>query len=158
MKRRILTGAVILAVAACGKDDGTGPADEVSFPALAAATTSLFCIRGTAIPPSSRTGTITQDDCDDGASFFDTWRVRVKSSGSVTFTVSSQFDSYLVLRRIDSLSDPAFSSVLLAYDNDSADGQDAQLTYSLQPDTEYWIAVSGYDYTGTGPYSLNISQ
>jgi hypothetical protein len=76
----------------------------------------------------------------------------------VTFTVSSAFDSFLVLIRIDDLSDIPGSAVLLASDDDSAGNLDAQLSYTLEPDTEYLILISGLDDTETGSYSLAITR
>ena len=153
MKRLFLPG-MILTLLACGDDNGTGPSNEVSFPTIAPTYLSSVCIRGTAVPTTSKSGSITDDDCDSGGvvGYFETYRVRVASSGNVTFTVSSTFDSVLALARIGDTSDPVNTMVELAGDDDSAGNLDAELTYMLQPNTEYWVLVAGYDYSETGSY------
>lgn len=32
----------------------------------------------------------------------------------------------------------------------------ALVTVTLQPNTDYFVSISGYDYHETGPYSLDI--
>jgi hypothetical protein len=151
----------VFGVLACGGDNGTGPNDEtgVTFPAIDPALAALVCIRGQAVPPTSKTGTITDDDChttivDDG--YWETWRVRVPSATSVTFTVDSGFDSWLELARVGDVNDPVNTLTFLAQDDDSGPGLDAMLTHSLQANTEYIISVSGYDDSETGSYTLHM--
>jgi hypothetical protein len=90
----------------------------------------------------------------DPGGLFEGWRVRVTSPTTVTFEVSSDFDSFLDLYRIPNLSD-ATSAVFLDFDDDSGSGFDARLTADLQADTEYWVFVSGFDGSEAGSYSLS---
>ncbi|HJS41950.1 MAG TPA: hypothetical protein VJ755_00635 [Gemmatimonadales bacterium] len=84
--------------------------------------------------------------------------MRVASSTAVTFTMTSDFDSYLALVRIDDVNDPQGSDVLLAEDDDSAGNLDARLSFTLEPDTEYFIFVTAIDVTETGNYSLAMTS
>jgi hypothetical protein len=158
--KRFTVFALFLSAVGCG-DDGSGPDEtEVTFPTIDQQVMDEFCVRGTAIPPTSKSGTITVDDCsfgeDDG--YYDFYRIRVQSSGEVTFTVSSVFDSWLDLVRIGDPNDPMNTATFLAQDDDSAGDLDAELTYNLLTNTEYWVAVSGFDDSETGTYTLAISQ
>ena len=162
MRTRSLTllAASIALALSCGDDNGTG-SGNVTFPTIPPSTLSAYCIRGQAIPPETVSGGISTGDChtaitNDG--YFEGFRVRVGSSGAVTFTVTSNFDSWLELIRIDNLNDVAGSAVLLDDDDDSGVGFDALLTFTLQPNTEYVIFVSGYDDSETGTYSLAITR
>ncbi|HEV8509649.1 MAG TPA: hypothetical protein VGQ48_04260 [Gemmatimonadales bacterium] len=149
----------LIATFACGGDKSTGPGG-VSFPSIPQATLNQYCIRGQAVPPQTKSGSIATSDCHDaaGSPYYEIYRVRVGSSDTVTFRVSSSFDSYLYLIRIDNLSDIEGSAVLLASDDDSAGNLDAMLSYTLQPNTEYFILISGLDDTETGSYSLAITR
>jgi hypothetical protein len=146
---------------ACGEDNITnGDTDQVTFPTIDPNIIALFCIRGTAVPPRSVSGSVSPDDChsgevDDG--YWETWRVRVASTASVTFTVSSQFDSWLTLIRVDDLNDIVNSTYILDEDDDSAGNFQAQIVYTLQPNTEYIVSVSGYDDSEGGSYTLQMS-
>jgi hypothetical protein len=151
--------AASLLIAACG-GDSTGP-EGVQFPDIAASEIALYCIRGEAVPSTSVNGSITSGDChtgitDDG--YWESWHVRVASSGSVTFSASSSFDNYLELIRVDDVNDIENSSVLIAFDDDSGTDLNATITATLQVDTDYAIIVSGYDDSETGSYTLAMTQ
>lgn len=152
-----LFAALLAPLAACG-GDSTGP-DSVSFPTISQSTLDANCIRGTAAPPASVSGSISNADCPvsgtlvgavDG--FWEGWRVRVNSATTVTFAVTSSFDSFLDLFVIN-VSSPALNNLRI-FDDDSGAGLDALFTFTLQPDTEYWIMVSGFDATDTGSFTL----
>jgi hypothetical protein len=158
--KRFTLLALLASVLACG-DNGSGPEeDEVSFPTIDQQVIDEFCIRGTAIPPASKSGTITVGDCsfgeDDG--YYDFYRIRVESDGEVTFAINSDFDSWLDLIRVGDPNDPENTSAFLASDDDSAGNLDAALTYNLLTNTEYWVGVSGFDDSETGSYTLNITR
>jgi hypothetical protein len=158
--KRLTLLALLSSAIACG-DSGSGPDEfEVTFPTIDQQLIDEFCIRGTAVPPTSKSGNISVDDCNYGGDegYYDFYRVRVQASGEVTFTVNSVFDSWLDLIRIGSLTDPVNTSTLLASDDDSAGDLDAELTYTLLVATEYWLAVSGLDDSETGSYTVTISQ
>ena len=167
---RSLSYLVILTAVACGKDDVTGPG-EVEFPTISQSALDGSCIRGTVVLLTSVSGTISTTDCltdltPVGApipvgtepGFFEGWRVRVATSTAVTFSVTSQFDTFLDLFRIDDLSSPVLTfNNLLAFNDDGGAGFDALLTYPLQPNTEYWIMISGFSADELGDYSLALS-
>lgn len=155
----MLVAATTIAALACGDDGGTEPGG-VTFPNVPQATLDAYCIRGQGIPPATVSGAITTSDCHDapGDGYYEGFRVRVGSSGAVTFAVASSFDSWLELFRIDDLNNIEGSAVLLAEDDDSGGNLQARLTFTLQPNTEYVIFVSGFDDFETGPYSLAMTR
>lgn len=161
---RLATLVLTAMLAGCG-DDGTGPENgDVEFPALDAAVTAEFCVRGTAEPTMFVSGELTMADCPTvfpvGFApdlFYETWRVKVASNRTVTFEVTSGFDSYLDLFRVTNLSAPGLSlDNLVDFDDDSGDGSDALISANLLANVEYWVMVSGYEPTDEGPYTLEI--
>lgn len=157
-------------LAACG-DSGTGPGGDVQFPSLSADVISTFCVRGSLVAPDVASSVISNGDCrtdvtlgvfDEPAgaqagAFFETWRVRVASRRTLTFEVSSGFDSFLDLYRLSTATDPS-SAVLLAFDDDGGQNLNARLQFTLEPSTEYWVIVSGFDETETGSYTLSVGS
>ena len=142
---------------ACGSD-ATGP----TLDSISASDIALYCIRGEGVAPTSLSGSIGTSDCNDGFNdgYYESWMVTVGSSGVVTFAVTSGFDSYLELLQIGNLSDIANTTSFLEEDDDNgigANSLDARLSYSLQPNTNYAIIVSGYDDSEQGPYTLAIT-
>lgn len=153
---------VAFVVLSCGGDIVTDPdrTGSVTFPTMDPAVLAAVCIMGQAVPPQTVSGTVTDDDCHTGIAndgYFEGWRVRVAAQASVTFAVTSSFDSWLELYEIRNLSDPANSAVLLNEDDDSNGNLDARITWTLQPNTEYVIFISGYDDAARGSYSLSIN-
>ncbi|HET7040050.1 MAG TPA: hypothetical protein VFH97_09180 [Gemmatimonadales bacterium] len=132
-----------------------GPGDEIVFPTIDADILLEFCIRGE-VPvtaTTSRSGSVSTSDCtagfDDG--YWEGWRVRVAEAGSYTIEVSSDFDSWLTVWRLNDVNNVDDATVdLLGEDDDSAGNLDAMLTVSLQPNTEYVVFVSGYDQSQVG--------
>ncbi|MDH3225373.1 MAG: hypothetical protein OEO23_16750 [Gemmatimonadota bacterium] len=161
---RARTSALVIAVigAAAYGDSGTGPGLTEGFPNIDQAILSGFCIRGTAPPPAIRPGIIGTNDCPTegtlvgtGDGYWEGWRVRVSDVTTVTFTVDSEFDSFLDLFQIN-VANPVLNS-LIAFDDDGTGSLDAQLEWTLQPDTEYWILVSGFEALDLGSYTLDIT-
>ena len=154
--------AMVVGTLACGSDDVTGP-DDVTFPTISQSALDAACIRGTAAPTTTVNGSISDTDCLNGTTlvgagpngYFEGWRVRVATAASVTFTVDSNYDSFLDLFLIDDLGSAGLMN-LLDFDDDGGPGDDAELTASLAPDTEYWIMVSGFEAIDVGQYSLDI--
>lgn len=154
---------VFMGGAACG-DSGTGvPADN--FPAIDPAFLQTYCVRGTAPPPAIRAGSLGTLDCSttgtavgfNADSYYETWRVRVTEAREVTFSLDSDFDTVLDLFQV-SVSNPALSfNEFLAVDDDSGVNLNAELVFNLVPDTEYWIAVSGFEATDVGNYTLSVN-
>jgi hypothetical protein len=158
--RKLLWAAALAAIVACSKDS-TGPAG-VTFPTLDAQLVTLLCIRGDKTVGQTATGSIASTDCDGAdlssswTAYYDGWRVRVASNRNVTFQTSTSFDSYLTVVRIDSWSGTSLSATVLGTDDDSAGNLDARLTVALEAGKDYIVAVSGFDYTEVGTYTLTI--
>ena len=101
--------AATLAVGfACGDDDPTGPG-SVTFPDWPATIITGFCVRGTAVVGDTKSGTLSDTDCDvadidpSDVGYFEVWRVRVASARDVTFDASSTFDNVLVVLRVNAV-------------------------------------------------------
>jgi hypothetical protein len=144
----------------CGSDS-TGP-EGLQFPPISATEMAQYCVRGNAAAPGSLNGSITTSDCNDGGDdgYWESWHIRTGSSGVMTFAVTSDFDSWLELLRLDNLDDITNSAVFLTLDDDGGLGSnpyDARLTYALQPNTSYAIIVSGFDDAEQGTYTLDMT-
>lgn len=149
-----LSLALLIVLAACGKDS-TGP--SVTFPPLPSDLLAGFCVQGPARVGETKSGSVTASDCDAGDSFYEVWRVRVAAATSVTFDASSGFDNYLTVVRLNSYTSTSANFTMMGENDDrSSTNYNALVTVTLQPETDYFVAVSGYDYTQTGSYSLRI--
>jgi hypothetical protein len=144
-------------VAACG-DDG------ITFPELPAALLNEFCNRGTATVGETVSGTVADSDCDAAdvnpadEGYYEIWRIRVAETTSVTFDANSAFDNYLTVLRLDSFTSTSAELTPVGQndDRDFPDDLNALVTVTLQPDTDYFLAVAGYDYTEVGSYTVEI--
>lgn len=161
---RLLTSALLVAVAACG-DDGTGPPDGVDFPFLGAAVRAEFCIRGQMVPTDEENESLQDTDCptvfpvgQGPDRFYETWRVRVPSPATVTIFTESNFDTFLDVFEIDPANPVLGLDNLVAFNNDGPDGPDARLTVTLDPGVEYWVMVSGFEADAFGPYTLRVTD
>lgn len=161
--RRALVAALTLPLILVGCGDATGPGVDVDFPAIAPADLAQYCIRGQAVPPVTRSGSVTVTDCQGGgdpfygqSGYYDAFHVRVANTAAVTFTVDSDFDSWLDLLLVGDVSDIASTLTLLDSDDDTAPGLDAEITHVLSPDTDYFLRVSGLDDTETGSYTVRM--
>jgi hypothetical protein len=155
--------ALLLVVAGAGcKDNNNGNNNPVgpggvSFPDLPSAVLSEFCYRGNALVGQTKSGTLSSSDCDAGDSYYEIWRVRVASATSVTFDLNSVFDNWLTIVRLDGYtSSSADFSIIGENDDRSNNNLNAMLTVTLQPGIDYFVSVSGYDYSETGSYTLQI--
>lgn len=158
-----LAVAATLAVGfACGDDDPTGPG-PVTFPDWPATIVTGFCVRGTAVVGDTKSGTLSDTDCDAAdidpgeVGFYEGWRVRVASARDVTFDASSTFDNVLVVLRVNAVTATSLDAEFVG-GNDDRSGTDtnALVTVRLEPNLDYAVAISGFDYTQTGPYTLAI--
>jgi len=153
----------LFSLIACGGDSGTGP-DGVTFPGIPLAVRSQFCIRGNMTPPTTANGSIGAADCSDGLVWaelerYETWRVRVKATTKVTFSLESpvpDVDNYLYLYKVGDLNNVFGTLQLIAEDDDSGPDFNATLTRLLSQDTEYWIVVAVYDESDFGAYTLQM--
>ena len=171
LTRVAVLGGLLLSLGSCSLsiEPTSSPDPEApTFPTLAPEVTAEFCIRGELWPqgsgvatdrgpPNSVAGVIDETDCSNpilpGSGYFEVWRVRVTTRGLVRFEVSSDFDSYLELVRINDVSDYANTIEYVGY-NDDHNGLQPRLTCRLVPGVEYALAVSGLWDGATGPYIL----
>jgi hypothetical protein len=155
--------AVLAAGLACGDDDDpTGPG-SVTFPDWPATIVTGFCVRGTSVVGDTKSGSITNTDCDAAdvdptdEGYFEIWRVRVASSRDVTFDANSTFDNYLTVLRVNSVTATSVDVAVIGENDDrSATNLNALVTVRLEPNVDYAVAISGFDYAETGPYTLSI--
>jgi len=164
--RRLAALAVVAATTialGCGDDDDpTGPG-SVTFPDWPASLNTPFCIRGTALVGDTKSGTISDTDCDaadidPGAEgYFEVWRVRVASAQDVTFDASSTFDNYLTVIRVNSVTATNLNVAVIGENDDrSQTNLNALVTVRLEPNVDYVVVMAGYDDAETGPYTLAI--
>ncbi|MCA1734511.1 MAG: PPC domain-containing protein, partial [Acidobacteria bacterium] len=99
----------------------------------------------------NETGSLSPSDCtlDDDNTSVDLWTFQGTEGQQVTITLrSTDFDAYLFLMN------PV--SEVVANDDDSAGGSDAQITYTLTQSGVWTIAVNSYE-PGYGSYTLSVS-
>ena len=150
------TAILALASWSCSDDDDPFNPSNLNFPALSALVQANFCVRDNATTGQTKTGSISTTDCDYNPGYYEAYVVKVPTTGPVTFTVDSNFDSYLTLMRIDSYTATTANVTVIETDDDDAGDLDARLTDLLDAGTNYVILVSGLDYQETGSYSLTI--
>lgn len=154
MKRSFLAVLALGALLGCSKDPG-GP--DIEFPELPVQLLEGFCVQGEAVAGQTKNGNLTAGDCDGGDSFFELWRVRVSSPADVTFDASSGFDNYLTVVRLNSYTTSSANFSIVAENDDrSSSNFNALVTVTLSPGSDYFVVVSGYDYSQTGSYTLRI--
>lgn len=160
--RRVALLAAVAAGLACDDDDPTGPG-SVTFPDWPATIVTAFCVRGTAVVGDNKSGTLADTDCDAAdidpteEGYFEVWRVRVASVGDVTFDANSDFDNYLAVLRVNSVSATDADIEFVGENDDrSQTNLNALVTARLEPNVDYVVLIAGYDYTETGPYTLAI--
>jgi hypothetical protein len=147
---------------ACGDDEPAGP-EPVTFPDWPVPATTAICVRGTALVGDTRSGTISETDCDAAEinptdpGYFETWRVRVATAGDVTFDVSSAFDNFLTVLRVNSITSTGGNATVIGDNDDrSASDRNALVTVRLEPNVDYVVAISSLDYLDFGLYTLTI--
>lgn len=157
---------VMLVSLACGGGDGggsTGPSG-LTFPPLDDAVRAQFCVRGNTTVGQTKSGSISAQDCDaadlpppgTADTYYEIWRVRVAQAATVTFTVDAPgFDSYIDVIQVDIVSGDVGLITFLGSDDDTI-GDDPQISMDLIPDTDYAIAISGFNYSETGAYTVEI--
>ena len=158
-----VAAALVVVGLGCGKDSSGPGSGGLDYPNLSQALVTQYCVRGNATVGDTKSGDVVASDCDaadvrPGATgYYEVYIVKVASAANVTFDVSSNLDSYLTLLRLDSYTASSASLTILDENDDRSSGNlDALLTYALEPNTNYVIAVGGYDYGATGTYSLAI--
>ena len=160
--KTLALGVTIAVALGCGDDDATGPG-TVTFQDWPAAVMTGFCVRGTATVGDTKSESISATDCDvadvnpSDVGYYEIWRVRVASSRDVTFDANSTFDNFLAIIRVNSVTATDLNvSVVGENDDRSQTNFNALVTVRLEPNVDYAVVVSGYDYSETGPYTLAI--
>lgn len=158
MKQHGMVALVVLLGAGLACKDSSDPGGGVTFPPLPGQVLAAVCHRGDRVVGQDANGTVSSSDCDSGDSYFEIWRVRVAGTRSVTFDANSSFDNYLTVVRLDSYTQTGASVTTIGEDDDRVPGSNtnALVTVTLQPNIDYFVAVSGYDYFEQGSYSLQI--
>lgn len=155
-RRAVASLLALIATAACSVGTAAPPSERLEFPVLVSKVRDNFCIRDNAQVGQTLSGSITEADCNDSAGYYETYVVKVPTPRTVTFAVTSGFDSFLALVEVASFSDTDYSGSLLAYDDDSNGGKDARLSIELDAGVDYAIMVSGLDRKQLGSYALKI--
>src|SRR2546430_4663237 len=143
MKRyALLARGAVLALLTLGTGaackDSSGPNNSVSFPALTSNLLEQFCNRGNALIGETKSGVLSPSDCDSQDSYYEIWRIRVASATSVTFDLSSGFDNYLTVLRLDSYNgSSAHLSVGGGNDDPPPTVFTPTVTYRLSPNTDH---------------------
>ena len=159
---RLALVASLAAVLGCDDDDPTGPG-SVTFPDWPSAVVTGLCVRGTAVVGDTKSGTIADTDCDVAdvnpadEGYFEIWRIRVATAQDVTFDASSTFDNFLAVVRVNSVTATDLDVTVVGENDDrSTTNLNALVTVRLQPNVDYAVVVSGYDYAEVGAYTLAI--
>jgi hypothetical protein len=164
---RTLSRTALLAMTAvglgCGDDPPAGPGTNVTFPDWPSTIITGFCVRGTSVIGDTKSGTIADTDCDAAdvnpgdQGYYEIWRVRVASSRDVTFDANSTFDNFLAVLRVNSVTATNVDVTVVGENDDrSPTNLNALVTVRLEPNVDYAVAISGFDYAETGPYTLAI--
>lgn len=100
-------------------------------------------------------GELTDSDAEsDDGSLFDTYRITAQAGETVTFTMrSTSFDSYLVLGQ---MMDGEWSQI--AFDDDGAGGNDAQIRHTFDSAGEYLIRANTVGAGKTGSYTIRADR
>ena len=148
----LVLGAVVIG---CG--DSTGP--EVTFPTLPAELLDAFCVRGDRTPGDAISGTISTGDCELGdGSFYEIWRLRVATTGTYRIALTSEFDNFVVLLRLESYSGSSATLTTLASNDDSGPGLNGLIAgVALQENLDYFLVVNGFSGDDTGPYTAEVT-
>jgi hypothetical protein len=159
---RLALVATITGSLGCGDDDPTGPG-SVTFADWPAAVVAGFCVRGTAVVGDTKSEVIADTDCDIAdvnpadEGYYEIWRVRVASARDVTFDANSTFDNFLAIIRVDGVTATDINATVVGENDDrSQTNLNALVTVRLQPNVDYAVVVSGFDYDETGAYTLAI--
>ena len=159
---RLALLASLTAVPGCDDDDPTGPG-SVTFPDWPAAVVAGFCVRGTAVIGDTKSGIIADTDCDVAdvnpadEGYYEIWRVRVATARDVTFDANSTFDNFLAVIRVNSVTASDLDVTVVGENDDrSPTNLNALVTVRLQPNVDYAVVISGFDYGETGSYTLAI--
>jgi plastocyanin len=103
--------------------------------------------------PTTGELTDSDDEADDG-SLFDLYRITVRAGETITVTMrSSAVDSYVVLGQ---MVDGEWNQV--AYDDDSAGGNNARLTHTFDAAGEYLIRANTVGAGKTGSYTIRMER
>jgi len=155
---------VFAALPACKSDKATG-VPGVTFTSLPSSLIAAFCIRGQRTPGQAISGAISATDCDAALldptdlSYYEVWHVRVPTTGTYTVAATSSFDNYLEVYRLVSFTTSSVTTAFIGEDDDSGPGLNALVSsVTLQAGEDYFVVISGYDYSEVGSYSISITS
>ena len=146
-------GGVVVGIS-CG-GDGTGP--NLNFPALPPPYAAIICYHGNVAAGHTVNGTLTSADCDDVTRYYESYVVKVPSDGPYDVSLtSSQFSTFLVLWRIDSIIGDNVYLTSVDSDDHSGGGNNSLIIASLLAADDYIVKVAGSNHGETGSYSLRV--
>lgn len=156
----LLLAAAGAGLLACSKDSSTGPSNDE----LPAALLNAYCVRDIAQLGETKSGVISSADCNSNAidqsdsSYYEVYRIRVSASTLVVFDANSSFDNFLTVLRLDSHTQTTASLTVVAQNDDRAypSNLNALASATLQPNVDYFVSISGYNYSQVGSYTLHI--
>lgn len=150
----LVAGAVAFA---CGDDGGTNP-PGLQYPDIPDAMRRGMCVRAEVTVGSTMNGRITPADCDLGDSYYETYLLKVASDRAVTISMTSpDFDTFLILLRLNSISPTSANLTEVARDDDSGTDLNARIAnVMLRASEDYVVVADGYAYADTGAYVLEI--
>ena len=140
--------ALVIALAACGSDEPTAP------PTFEQA----MCIRGTIAIAGTVNGTLASSDCDEGNSWFESYRLNVAADTTIDISMTSGvFDTFLILFRVRA--ENVDSLELVAFDDDIDPGVNTNSLIASVPlaaANDYLVIANGFDKSDVGAYTLQV--
>jgi hypothetical protein len=147
MRFRWSAPALVIALAACGSDEPTAPTFA-----------QAMCIRGTIAIGQTVNGTLATSDCDEGSSYFESYRLNVAADTTIDISMSSgAFDTFLLLLRIEA--ENVESLTLVEFNDDIEPGVNTNSLIAgvaLAATEDYLVIANGFDETDVGAYTLTI--
>ena len=144
------TGSYLVLVQAY-REDGMGPYTLTVQQAPQPTTGQTHSIRLGGVEEGRLEDTDNYDDEEDR--YYDVYAFTGNAGQRIQIDMSSEFDTYLELGRLDGCD----WEELQSDDDGSPDGTDSRIRYTLPDDGEYVIRATSYA-DATGPYTLRLSE
>lgn len=148
MRFRWSAPALVIALAACGSDE---PTASPTFQ-------QAMCIRGTIAIAETVNGTLATTDCDEGNSYFESYRLTVAADTTIDISMSSGvFDTFLILLRVRAEHIDSLDLVTFNDDIDPGVNTNSLIAgVALAAGEDYLVIANGFDDTDVGAYALTI--